>query len=691
MCSHSSSLSCRYLHGRLIRFFCWAALLGAGAPTLNAQTVELSSPNGRNVVQVSVESGRLVYTVAHSGRAVLQKSGLGIAFRGAPRLQRGIRLIDTVRSRRDSTWRQPWGEVRQVRDHYQELRVRVAETAGLRRTFTVLFRAFDDGVAFRYDLPAQPNLGAFAISEELTEFAFADNPKTWWIPANRRAMDRFEFLYASSPLSMIDSVRSPLTMEMQSGPVVVLHEAHLEDYAAMDLARVGERTLRPALAPWADGVKVRGRTPFVTPWRTIQIADSPAELVPSVMGLNLNPPNRIADTRFIEPLKYDGIWWGMHAGKYTWPSGPKHGATTENAKRYIDFAAANGLRGTLVEGWNVGWSGDWIGTYGREFSFTRAYPDYDLRAVADYARSRGVQLILHNETAMGIGNYERQLDSAFELYKSLGVSSIKTGYVNDKTAEGHAHTGQFMVRHHRKVIETAAKYGITVNAHEPIMDTGERRTWPNMLSREGARGGEYNAGGPDGGNPPEHETILFFTRLLAGPMDYTPGVFDIRLATSSGRARMPGEPRVRTTLAKQLALYVVLYSPVQMAADIIESYEGQPAFQFVRDVAVDWDTTRVIDGKIGDYVVVARKAAARDEWFVGAITDENARDLSVPLDFLDAGTRYRAEFYADGPTAHWLDNPTEMIIRSEAVTATSTLRLQLAPGGGQAIRLRKIP
>jgi alpha-glucosidase len=504
-------------------------------------------------------------------------------------------------------------------------------------------------------------------------------------------MDRYEFLHASSPLSMVDSVRTPLTMEMQGGPVVVLHEAHLEDYAAMDLARVGERTLRPALSPWADGVKVRGRTPFVTPWRTIQLADTPAGLVPSVMGLNLNPPSRIGDTRFIEPLKYDGIWWGMHAGKYTWPSGPKHGATTENAKRYIDFAAANGLRGTLVEGWNVGWNGDWIGTYGRNFSFTRAYPDYDLRAVADYARSRGVQLIVHNETAMGIGNYERQLDSAFALYRSLGVTSIKTGYVNDRTPEGHAHTGQFMVRHHRKVIETAAKYGITVNAHEPIMDTGERRTWPNMLSREGARGGEYNAGGPDGGNPPEHETVLFFTRLLAGPMDYTPGVFDITLAGSSGRARAPHEPRVRTTLAKQLALYVVLYSPVQMAADIIESYADRPAFQFVRDVAVNWDTTRVLAGAIGDYVIVARKAAARDEWFIGAITDEAARTFEVPLTFLDPGARYAAEIYADGKSADWLSNPTALEMRTELVEAGTMLQVKLAPGGGQAIRLRKLP
>ena len=506
------------------------------------------SPDGRTDVSVTLRDGHLLYAVRRDGRAIVLPSRLGFALRGAAPLGDGLRIVDTTRASVDTTWTQPWGEVKRVRDNHRELRIKVAEAGRAEREFIVVFRAFNDGVGFRYELPSQPNLGAFEISDELTEFVMADNAKAWWIPGNRKAMDRYEFLYASSPVSMLDTVRTPLTMEMQGGPIVVLHEADLEDYAAMDLARVGERTFRPALSPWADGVKVRGHTPFLTPWRTIQMADRAADLVPSVLGLNLNPPSRIADTRWITPMTYDGIWWGMHAGLYTWPSGPKHGATTANARRYIDFAAANKLGGTLVEGWNVGWDGDWIGTHGSAFSFTQPYPDYDLRAVADYAKSKGVALIVHNETAMGIANYERQLDSAFALYRSLGVTSIKSGYVNDKTTDGNAHTGQFMVRHHRKVIETAARYGIMVNAHEPIMDTGERRTWPNMLSREGARGQEYNAGGPDGGNPPEHETILFFTRLLAGPMDYTPGIFDIRLMRPTGTPRTPDQPRVRTTI-----------------------------------------------------------------------------------------------------------------------------------------------
>ena len=497
-------------------------------------------------------------------------------------------------------------------------------------------------------------------------------------------------LFSRSPVSMLDSVHTPLTLETHSGLHVVIHEAALIDYAAMDLARVGERTLRPALAPWADGVKVRTSTPFVTPWRTIQLADKASDLVPSVIGLNLNAPSAIANASWIKPMKYVGIWWGMHAGLYTWPSGPKHGATTANARRYIDFAADNKLGGVLVEGWNVGWDGDWIGN-GNKFSFTKAYPDYDLRNVAAYAKSKGVSLIAHNETAMAIDNYERQLDSAFALYQSLGITAIKTGYVNDKTPEGHSHSGQYMVRHFHKVVETAAKYGITVNAHEPIKDTGERRTWPNFVSREGARGQEYNAGGPDGGNVPEHETILFFTRLLAGPMDYTPGIFDILLKRPTGTARTPDQPRVRTTLAKQLALYVVLYSPVQMAADVIENYDKQPALRFIRDVPVDWDTTRVIDGKIGDYVIVARKQRGGESWFIGAITDEAKRTFDVPLSFLSPRRKYVAEVYADGPKADWLTNPLPVAISSRPVDSTTRLHVVLAAGGGQAVRIRPVP
>ena len=667
-----------------------AAVTIAAAPTSSRAQVRVASPDGRNQVTVELRDSRLTYSLARDGRALLLPSLLGFEFRGAPRLRDGLRITDTTRQSHDEWWTQPWGEVARVRDHHNELAVSVEETTAPNRRFTVRVRAFDDGVGFRYEFPEQPGLGAFEMTDELTEFAFADNPRTWWIPSNQARKDRSEMLYVSSPLSAIDSVQTPLTMELRDGHTyVVIHEANLVDYARMNLAgpRMENRTLRAALAPWADGVKVRGRTPFVTPWRTIQIADRINDLSPALLGLNLNPPNVLPSTAWIHPMKYVGIWWGMHINTMTWSSGPQHGATTTRAKQYIDFAAANGFGGVLVEGWNVGWDGDWIANR-NSFSFTCAYPDYDLAEVARYAHQKGIRLIVHNETSGGIQNYERQLDSAYALYRSLGLDAIKSGYVTDTTAEGHSHWSQFMVRHYRHVIETAARDSIMLDVHEPIHDTGERRTYPNMMSREGARGQEYNAWGGDGGNPPEHEINLFFTRLLGGPMDYTPGIFDIQIARPTGHPRRFDEARVRTTLAKQLALYVVIYSPLQMAADLIENYEGQPAFQFIRDVAVDWDTTRVLDGAIGDYVVVARRQRGGQTWFLGAITDEEARTFDVPLSFLTPGRRYVAEIYADGPNANWVDNPLPVTISRRAVTFTTRLHLALAPGGGQAIRIR---
>ena len=674
------------------------ALLMAAATAAQAQ-VRVLSPDGRNQVTVETREGQLYYSVQRDGRPLLLPSLLGFEFRGAPTLQGGLRIVDTTRQAVDETWTQPWGEVARVRDHHNELKVSVGETAAPNRQFTVAFRAFNDGVAFRYEFPAQPSLGDFEITDELTEFAMADNARAWSIPSNRPRLDRSEQLYSSSPVSVLDSVQTPLTMETRDGKTfIVIHEANLVDYARMNIRgpRMEGRTLHADLAPWADGIKVRGHTPFVTPWRTIQVADRATQLSPSVIGLNLNPPSVIQNTAWIKPMKYVGIWWGMHIGKLpegpesrlmTWASGPRHGATTTNTKRYIDFAAANSLGGVLVEGWNTGWDGDWIQNR-NAFSFTQAYADYDLAELARYAHAKGVKLIVHNETSGGIENYERQMDSAFALYHSLGLDAIKSGYVTDKTSEGHSHWSQYMVRHYRHVIEKAAQYGIMLDVHEPIHDTGERRTYPNMMSREGARGQEYNAWGGEGGNPPEHETILFFTRLLAGPMDFTPGIFDILIERATGRPRRPDEPRVRTTLAKQLALYVVLYSPLQMAADLPENYEHQPAFQFIRDVAVDWDTTRVLEGKIGDDVVVARRERNGPSWFIGAITDEDARTFDIPLSFLTPGRRYVAEIYADGPGANWLTNPLPVTISRRPVTSVTRLHIALAPGGGQAIRIR---
>jgi len=671
----------------LTRFAALGVIATLALP-LSAQ-VSVSSPDSRTKVTLLTHDGRLYYSVTRDGRPLLTPSMLGFAFKDAPSLRDSLAITDSARATHDETWTQPWGEVARVRDHHNELAVTVAEQAATKRTFTVRVRAFNDGIGFRYEFPKQPGLDSLVITDELTEFSFADNPKAWWIASNRPRLDRSEQLFSSSPLSTLDSVQTPLTLEGTDGHTfMVIHEADLENYARMFLsgARMESHTLRAALAPLADGVKVRATTPFNTPWRTIQIADKVTDLSPSVLGLNLNPPNVLPATDWIKPMKYVGIWWGMHLNVNTWSSGPKHGATTVNAKKMIDFAAANGFGGVLVEGWNTGWDGDWIKN--REaFSFTQAYPDYDLAEVVRYAKSKGVRLIVHNETSGGIQNYERQMDSAFTLYQSLGVDAIKTGYVTDGTSEGHSHYSQFMAQHYRHVVEEAAKHHIAVDAHEPMHDTGERRTYPNFMSREGARGQEYNAWSGDGGNPPEHETILFFTRLLDGPMDFTPGIFDI-LERSSGHAHQPFEPRVRTTIAKQLALYVVLYSPLQMAADLPENYANHPEFQFIKDVAVDWDTTRVIDGKIGDYVIVARRQRGAQAWFLGAITDEQPRTFDVPLSFLTPGKLYVADIYADGPKANWLDNPFPVTITHRTVTSASRLHLVLAPGGGQAIRIR---
>jgi alpha-glucosidase len=665
--------------------------LASAAPIAQARaqdTLVVASPDGRNKVGVTVHDGELYYMLTRDNRPLLLPSMLGFEFKGALPLKDGLRITGSTRSTHDETWTQPWGEVARVRDHHNELRVSVSETSAPNRRFEFVVRAFNDGIGFRYEFPAQPGLGEFVISDELTQFNLADDAKSWWIPSNRPRLDRSEMLYSSSPVSVIDSIQTPLTMATRDGKTfMVIHEANLVDYARMNLAgpRMESRLLRVALAPWQNGDKVRGHTPFTTPWRTIQLADRAADLSPSVLGLNLNPPNVLGDVSWVKPMKYVGIWWGMHIGTMTWSSGPKHGATTENTKRYIDFAAANGLGGVLVEGWNTGWDGDWIKN-ANAFSFTQSYPDYDLPALAKYAQSKGVKIIVHNETSGGIVNYERQMEAAYALYHSLGLDAIKSGYVTDTTPEGNSHHSQFMVRHYRKAIETAAKYHIMLDVHEPIHDTGERRTYPNMMSREGARGQEYNAWGGEGGNPPEHETNLYFTRLLAGPMDFTPGIFDLLIERGTGRPRRLDEPHPRTTLAKQLALYVVIYSPLQMAADLPENYAGQPAFQFIRDVAVDWETSKTIDGQIGDYVIVARKAKNSNDWFLGAITDESGRTFNVPLNFLTPGRKYTAEIYADGPGANWATNPLPVAISKRTVDSRTNLSVVLAPGGGQAIR-----
>lgn len=648
----------------------------------------LLSPGGVNAITFSLKDGAPTYTVDRLSRPVLLESALGFELLSQRPLDRGFRIADVSRSTFDETWEQVWGEQRLIHNHYNEMRVTLRESGDNPRTLIVVFRAYDDGVAFRYEFPEQPLIREFTITNEKTTFALAGNHTTWSIGAYQ--WNRFEYFFEERPLSALDTVHTPVTMRTAEDLYLSFHEAALVDYSTMTLEHVGGNVLKANLMPWADGTLVNGSAPFRTPWRTLQISDTPGGLITSYLILNLNEPSQIEDTSWIQPAKYVGIWWEMHLDKATWGSGAKHGATTENAKRYIDFAAANGFPHVLVEGWNLGWEGDWYRD-GAVFDFTQAYPDFDLYGVAAYAKEKGVMLMGHHETSATILHYEAQMDSAFALYERLGVRAVKTGYVghgreikwfNEAGEEQREwHHGQFMVRHHQKVVELAARHGISLNVHEGLKDTGLRRTWPNLMTREVAIGQEYNAWGSEKGNPPNHLLNVVFTRSLAGPFDYTPGVLHLTL-----------EPyregnRVKHTLAKELSLYITIYSPLQMAADLPENYSKYPqAFRFIRDVATDWDTTLVVNGSIGEYVTIARKTRGQDEWFIGSMTAETGRVFDVPLHFLTPGVTYTAQIYRDGDAADWVTNPYDLVVEERLVDAGTILKMKLAPGGGQAVR-----
>ena len=647
----------------------------------------VSSPDNVLTVIVSIDDdGRPAYAVSRSGVPVIAESRLGFLLTDAPKLERNFKASGSVTRSVDETWEQPWGERRYVRNRFSELKVSLVEKTPLARRVDVVFRVYDDGLGFRYELPLQPQLREVNIGDELTEFAIVDRGTAWWITGGE--WNRYEYLYQKTALGEVGQAHTPLTIKTERGLHIAVHEAALVDYAAMWLRRVEGTRLKAVLSPASQGAKVSRTVPFNTPWRTLQIADSAGGLYMSDLILNLNEPNALGDVSWVKPGKYVGIWWAMHLGVATWSSGPKHGATTENAKRHIDFAATNGFRGVLIEGWNEGWDGDWFAN-GETFNFTRPYPDFDLPAVAAYARSRGVRLIGHHETSANIAHYERQLAAALDLYAKLGIDSVKTGYVADaggvkalgEDGEIHFewHDGQVMSRHHLKVVTEAARRHIAINAHEPIKDTGLRRTYPNWIAREGARGMEYNAWGKPP-NPPEHEANLVFTRMLAGPMDFTPGVLSL--------VGKDGQP-IQSTIAKQLALYVVIYSPIQIAADLPSNYEKYPGpFEFIKDVPADWAETRVLNGEVGDYVTIARKDRNSADWYLGSVTDENARTLEVRLDFLDPDRRYLAQIYRDGDTADWKSNPHAITIETREVKSGDELQLKLAPGGGQAIRLK---
>lgn len=654
--------------------FSLAALALCGACS---QNTEVTSPDGTIRLAFAVDSaGRMTYSVTDGGVRLFEPSRLG--FEAAETdLGGGFAVENVSRTSVDETWTQPWGENKENRSRYNEMAVRLRNGGGVR--LTLRFRVFDDGLGFRYEYEAC-GADSLRVTDELTEFRFAADGDSWTIPAS---FDTYELLYRKLPLSELADANTPATFKV-GGLYGSIHEAALYDFPEMTLRKTDGLAFKSDLAPLPDGTKAHVGNKFTTAWRTVQLAPDAVGLINSSLILNLNEPSKIGDTSWIRPMKYVGVWWGMHLGVETWAMDDRHGATTENAKRHIDFAAANNIQGVLFEGWNEGWE-NWGGS--QSFDFTKPYADFDVAEIVRYARERGIEIIGHHETGGNIPDYERQLERAVKWYADLGIHNLKTGYAGGISG-GNNHHGQYMVRHYQHVVETAAKYRMTVNVHEPIKDCGIRRTWPNMMSREGARGKEWDAW--SAGNPPSHEVTLPFTRLLAGPMDFTPGTFDILYENTRNSPRRKlwncgpeVDMRVNTTLAKQIAEWVIIYSPVQMASDLIENYEGHPAFRFFRDFDADCDWSRALAGEPGEFVAVVRRAG--ENYFLGAATDEQPRTLSLPLDFLKPGTKYRATIYADGPDADWKTNPTSYTISEREVSSADTLEVAMAPGGGQAV------
>lgn len=661
--------------------------------------------------------GRAGYSLYFSGKAVIEHSLLGIDLVNDSAFNKQLEIIATDKRQVDEQWKPVWGEVRSISNKYEQLTIQLKQKNTPSRLINLVFRVFEEGVGFRYEFPKQPGLKYFTIANERTAFNLTGDHTAFWIPGD---YDTNEYSYTTSPLSKVDAwevqkkatdiavrvvpdqyaVQTPLMLKAANGLYINIHEAAQINYPAMQLhVNRQDFSLSANLVPDALGNKAYVCAPFNTPWRTIIVADNAKAMLESKMILNLNEPSVIKDTDWIKPMKFVGVWWEMQTGKASWsyandpdqlgtdwkliPSG-KHGANTANVKRYIDFAAKNGIDAVLVEGWNTGWE-DWFGNWKEEvFDFASPYPDFDLPGISDYAKSKGVKMIMHNETSGSATNYERQLDTAFKIMNRYGYQAVKTGYVGKIIPRGEHHDGQWMINHYERVAQKAAAHKVMIDVHEANRSTGLHRTYPNWMASEAARGNEYNAFSD--GNHPDHETILPFTRLMGGPMDYTPGIFKLK-----GYASHAPNRQVHTTLAKQLALYVTLYSPLQMAADLPENYEAQmDAFQFIKDVAVDWDDTKIIEAEPGDYLTIARKAKGTANWFIGAITDEHSRTATVPLNFLEKGAKYTAAIYRDADDASWKTNPEAYKIEQYQVTSTSVLKLKLAEGGGAAVSITKV-
>ena len=682
-----------------------------------AMAGSITSPNGQLQLNFSVNpQGEPVYELFYKGKAVIKPSKLGLELKNDPGLMNGFTLTDTQTSTFDETWEPVWGEVKQIRNHYNEMAVTLNQKAQ-DRNIIIRFRLFDDGLGFRYEFPLRKNLNYFVIKEERTQFAMAGDHKAFWIPGD---YDTQEYDFTESKLSEIrglmkgaitgnasqtqfspTGVQTSLQMKTADGLYINLHEAALVDYSCMHLNLDDKNLIFESwLTPDAVGDKGYMQAPCKSPWRTVIVSDDARDILASKLTLNLNEPCAYEDVSWIKPVKYVGVWWEMIAGKSTWaytddlpsvklgetdysktkPNG-RHGANNENVKRYIDFAAANGFDQVLVEGWNEGWE-DWFGhSKDYVFDFVTPYPDFDVKMLNAYAKSKGVKLMMHHETSSSVRNYERHMDKAYQFMVDNGYNAVKSGYVGDIIPRGEHHYGQWMNNHYLHAVKKAADYKICVNGHEAVRPTGLCRTYPNLIGNESARGTEYEA---FGGSKPFHTTLLPFNRLIGGPMDYTPGIFDTKLDFMGD---LP-HGQVQTTLAKQLALYVTLYSPLQMAADLVENYEKHmDAFQFIKDVAVDWDDSKYIEAEPGDYITVARKAKGTDNWFVGGITDENARTADFTLDFLTPGKQYVATLYADGKDADYKENPTSYRIKKGIVTAKTKMSVKEARSGGFALSL----
>lgn len=685
----------------------------------DAYGAEITSPSGTVKLKADVVDSVPVYSIEYKNKKVVLPSKLGFELADGPDMMDGFRLIDTSVSSFDEVWQPVWGENSHIRNNYNELLMRLDQPEHYRK-MNIRFRVYDDGVGFRYEFPQEGVLNYFIIKEEHTQFAMNGDHTAWWIAGD---YDTQEYDYTECRLSEIrgkmseaicsnasqtlfspTGVQTALQMKTDDGLYINIHEAALVDYSCMHLNLDDKNMVFESwLTPDAQGNKGHMQSPSHTPWRSVMICDNACDVLASNLILNLNEPCAYDDTSWIKPVKYVGVWWEMIAGPKEWsytsdlpsvklgkhdyasvkPHG-KHSANTANVKKYIDFAAEHGFDQVLVEGWNVGWE-DWFGhSKDYVFDFQTPYPDFDLEGLNAYAQSKGVRLMMHHETSASVRNYERYMDKAYKLMNKYGYNSVKSGYVGNMIPRGEHHYGQWLVNHYLYAVTEAAKHKIMVNAHEAVRPTGLCRTYPNLIGNESARGTEYEA---FAGNKPFHTTVLPFTRLQGGPMDYTPGIFDMDMK----EVNPDGNGHVNSTIARQLALYVTMYSPLQMAADVPEVYNRHlDAFQFIKDVAVDWDESRYLEAEPGRYIVAARKAKGGDDWYVGCTANENGHQSTISLDFLDKDKKYEAVIYADAPDAHYASNPHAYKIEKKKVTSKSRLKMKAAPGGGYAISIKPI-